>query len=98
MSLIQELRILDKTVRLIEHSGLVLIHNGSALYTVSDETKAVLRLDLKGQLSVAESFFIGVDDLGQIAINANGSQLCAVQEESNAAITIDIVSRRKQMR
>ena len=75
MSLIQERWILDKTVRLIEHSGLVLIHNGSALYTVRNETKAVLRLDLKGRLSVAEWFFIGVDDLGQIAINADGSQL-----------------------
>jgi len=98
LSLIGDHRILDKAAGLNEPSGLTLNHDGSALYTVSDDTKAVFRLDLKGRLSIAESFFIGVDDLEGIAINADGSQLHAVQEETNAVITIDIASRRELSR
>ena len=63
LSLIGEHRILDKAAGLNEPSGLTLNHDGSALYTVSDDTKAVFRLDLKGRLSITQSFFIGVDDL-----------------------------------
>ena len=98
LSLIKEHRILDKAAGLNEPSGLTLNHDGSALYTISDDTKAVFRLDLKGRLSIAESFFIGVDDLEGIAINADGSQLHAVQEETNAVISIDIASRRELSR
>ena len=98
LSLIEQHPIRDKTVGLNEPSGLTLNHDGTALYTVSDDTKAVFRLDLKGRLSVAESFFIGVDDLEGIAINADGSRLHAVQEESNAVISIDIASRRELSR
>ena len=60
--------------------------------------QGVLRLDLKGRLSVAESFFIGVNDLEGIAINTDGSELHAVQEETNAVISIDIASRRELSR
>ena len=67
LSLIQEHRILDQAAGLNEPSGLTLNHDGTALYTVSDDTKAVFQLDLKGRLSIAESFFIGVDDLEGIA-------------------------------
>ena len=56
LSLIGEHRILDKAAGLNEPSGLTLNHDGSALYTVSDDTKAVFRLDLKGRLSITESF------------------------------------------
>ena len=98
LSLIQEHRILDQAAGLNEPSGLTLNHDGTALYTVSDDTKAVFQLDLKGRLSIAESFFIGVDDLEGIAINADGSRLHAVQEETNAVITIDIASRRELSR
>ena len=98
LRLIQEHRILDKAAGLNEPSGLTLNHDGSALYTISDDTKAVFRLDLKGRLSIAEPFFIGVDDLEGIAINADGSQLHAVQEETNAVISIDIASRRELSR
>ena len=98
LSLISEHRILDKAAGLNEPSGLTLNHDGSALYTVSDDTKAVFRLDLKGRLSITESFFIGVDDLEGIAINGDGSRLHAVQEETNALITIDIATRRELSR
>ena len=98
LSLIQEHRILDQAAGLNEPSGLTLNHDGTAPYTVSDDTKAVFQLDLKGRLSIAESFFIGVDDLEGIAINADGSRLHAVQEETNAVITIDIASRRELSR
>ena len=51
-----------------------------------------------GRLSITESFFIGVDDLEGIAINGDGSRLHAVQEETNALITIDIATRRELSR
>ena len=41
LSLISEHRILDKAAGLNEPSGLTLNHDGTALYTVSDDTKAV---------------------------------------------------------
>ena len=98
VSLIQEHQILDQAAGLNEPSGLTLIHDGTPLHTVSDDTNAVFQLDLKGRLSIAESFFIDVDDLEGIAINAAGSQLHAVQEETNAVITIDIASQRELSR
>ena len=63
LSLIGEHRILDKGAGLNEPSGLTLNTDGTALYTVSDDTKAIFKLDLKGRLRISESFFIGVDDL-----------------------------------
>lgn len=56
LSLISEHRILDKAAGLNEPSGLTLNHDGSVLYTVSDDTKAVFRLDLKGRLSSPSPF------------------------------------------
>ena len=58
LSLISEHRILDKGAGLNEPSGLTLNHDGTALYTVSDDTKAVFQLDLKGRLSITDSFFV----------------------------------------
>ena len=75
LKLIEEHRILDEAAGLNEPSGLTLNADGSALYTVSDDTKAVFKLDLKGRLSITGSFFVGVDDLEGIAISADGQQL-----------------------
>jgi len=98
LKLIDEHRILDEAAGLNEPSGLTLNADGSALYTVSDDTKAVFKLDLKGRLSITGSFFVGVDDLEGIAISADGQQLLMVQEETNSIITIDLESRRELSR
>ena len=95
LSLIGEHRILDKGAGLNEPSGLTLNTDGTALYTVSDDTKAIFKLDLKGRLRISESFFIGVDDLEGIAISADGSRLLAVQEDTNSIITVAIASRKE---
>ena len=95
LKLIDEHRVLDKAAGLNEPSGLTLNADGTALYTVSDDTKAVFCLDLKGRMNVSDSFFIGVDDLEGIAISADGRQLLMVQEETNAIITADLESRRE---
>ena len=95
LKLIDDYRILDKAAGLNEPSGLTLNADGTALYTVSDDTKAVFCLDLKGRMRVSESFFIGMDDLEGIAISSDGRQLLMVQEEMNAIVTIDLDSRRE---
>ena len=63
LELLSRHRLRDPGLGLNEPSGLTLNRDGSALYTVSDDTKAIFRLDLKGRVSVADSFFIGLDDL-----------------------------------
>ena len=67
LELLHRHRIRDPGLGLNEPSGLTLSRDGSALYTVSDDTKAIFRLDLKGRVSVSDSFFIGLDDLEGIA-------------------------------
>ena len=78
-------------------SGLTLNADGTAL-TVSDDTKAVFKLDLKGRLSISGSFFIGVDDLEGIALSTDGNQLLMVQEKNNSIVTVDLESRRELSR
>ena len=90
--------ILDRAAGLNEPSGLTLNLDGTALYTVSDDTKAVFQLDLKGRLSVRDSFFIGMDDLEGIAITPDGRQLLVVQEESNSIISFHLASRQELSR
>jgi len=72
--------------------------DGSALYTVSDDTKAIFRLDLKGRVSVSDSFFIGLDDLEGIALRGDDSELLVVQERSNSVVVVDLSSRRERYR
>ena len=98
LKLIEEHRILDEAVGLNEPSGLTLNHDGTALYTVSDDTKAVFQLDLQGRLRVSGSFFVATDDLEGIALSADGHQLLMVQEETNAIVTIDLKSRQELSR
>ena len=93
LSLINKHRIVDRALGLNEPSGLTLNHDGTALYTVSDDTKAIFRLDLEGHVTVEESFFIGVEDLEGIAISGDGQQLHAVQEDTNSVISFDIAAR-----
>ena len=98
LELLSRHRIRDPGLGLNEPSGLTLNGDGSALYTVSDDTKAIFRLDLKGRVSVSDSFFIGLDDLEGIAIRGDDSELLVVQEESNSVVVVDLNSRRERSR
>ena len=76
LELLSRHRIRDPGLGLNETSGLTLNADGSALYTVSNDTKAILRLDIKGRVSVSDSFFIGLDDwkaLHSVAMTASCS-------------------------
>ena len=66
--------------------------------TPSVNTKAIFRLDLKGRVSVSDSFFIGLDDLEGIALRGNDSELLVVQERSNSVVVVDLSSRRERYR
>ena len=88
LELLSRHRIRDPGLGLNEPSGLTLNADGSALYTVSDDTKAIFRLDLKGRVSVSDSFFIGLDDLEGIALRGDDSELLVVQERSNSVVVV----------
>ena len=94
LELISSHPIRDPGIGLNEPSGLSLNADGTALYTVSDDTKAIFCMDLEGRVSLNDSFFIPAQGLEGIAISSDGTQLLAVQEETNSLITVDIVSRR----
>ena len=98
LELLHRHRIRDPGLGLNEPSGLTLNGDGSALYTVSDDTKAIFRLDLKGRVSVSDSFFIGLDDLEGIAIRGDDSELLVVQEGSNSVVVVDLNTRRERSR
>ena len=55
LELLSPHRIRDPGLGMNEPSGLMLNANGSALYTVRDDTKAIFRLDLKGRVWVSDS-------------------------------------------
>ncbi len=65
-------------------------------YTVSDDTKAIFRLDLKGRVSVSDSFFIGLDDLEGIALRGDDRELLVVQERSKSVMLVDLSSRSER--
>ena len=98
LELLSRHRIRDPGLGLNEPSGLTLNRDGSALYTVSDDTKAIFSLDLKGRVSVADSFFIGLDDLEGIAIRRDESELLVVQEATNSLVVVDLNTRRERSR
>ena len=98
LELLSRHRIRDPGLGLNEPSGLTLNADGSALYTVSDDTKAIFRLDLKGRVSVSDSFFIGLDDLEGIALRGDDSELLVVEERSNSVVVVDLSSRRERYR
>jgi len=98
LELLSRHRLRDPGLGLNEPSGLTLNRDGSALYTVSDDTKAIFRLDLNGRVSVSDSFFIGLDDLEGIAIRREDSELLVVQEATNSVVLVDLKTRRERSR
>ena len=98
LELLSRHRIRDPGFGLNEPSGLTLNRDGSALYTISDDTKAIFRLDLEGRVSVSDSFFIGLDDLEGIAIRGDDNELLVVQEQSTSVLVVDLKSRTERYR
>ena len=98
LELIHRQRIADPGLGLNEPSGLTLNADATALYTVSDDTKAIFCLDLNGRVLISESFFVDATDLEGLALSGDGRRLLAVQEETNAVISVDLAARRELKR
>ena len=94
LELLNRHRIHDPSLGLNEPTGLTINRDGSALYTISDDTKAIFRLDLEGRVSVGDSFFIGLYDFEGIAIRGDDNELLVVQEQSNSVVVVDLKSSR----
>ena len=95
LSLIDQQHIRDPALGLNEPSGLSLNADGTALYTVSDDSKAIFRLSLNGSVDAAASFLIDSNQLEGLAISGDGKHIHTVQEGSNSVISYDITSRRE---
>lgn len=93
LQLIGQHRIVDRAAGLNEPSGLTLNADATALYTVSDDTKAVFQMDLEGRLQLSDSFFVDATDLEGVALSHDGRQLLMVQEDTNSIITVDLNQR-----
>ena len=93
LTFIDRFKIKDEDAGLTEPSGLVLSHDGTALWTVSDDTKRVFRLSLEGSLQRDRSFDLPDDGLEGITIEPTGAFLFTVREESNEIIKLDIAKR-----
>lgn len=83
----------DQAVGLNEPSGLTLDAEEKSFFTVSDDTKAIFRINLKGKLLITDSFFIQANDLEGIACSPDGKHLMAVEEETNSVIRVDLQRR-----
>ena len=98
LELLSRHQIRDPGLGLNEPSRLTLNRDGSALFTVSDDTKAIFRINLKGRVSVTDSFILGLDDLEGIVMRRDDSELLVVQEESNSVVVVDLNIRSERFR
>lgn len=80
----------DEEEGLTEPSGLVLSNGHDGIWTVSDDTEKVFKLDLEGQVVPSESFEISVAGLEGITLDPTGEFLLTVREESNEIIRMEI--------
>ncbi len=85
----------DREAGLIEPSGLALAPDGSGLWTVSDDTKRVFRLNLDGQVEPNASFKLSEKGLEGITVDRKGKFLLAVREESNEIFRMKIGTRNR---
>lgn len=73
-----------------EPSGLMLSHERNALWTVSDKTKKIFKMNLVGELQKDDSFEIPDTGLEGIALDPDGKFLLMVYEEENEIIKLNI--------
>ncbi|MCG8607856.1 SdiA-regulated domain-containing protein [bacterium] len=79
---------------LSEPSGLALTDGWQALWTVSDDTKNIFKLNLDGELQNGESFEIPEAGLEGIALGPAGHCLFTVNENANEIIKLDVQTQR----
>lgn len=84
----------NKKEGLEEPSGLARSHEQNALWTISDDTGKIFKLNLNGDLIKDESFEIPIRGLEGITTDPTGKFLFVVQEEDNEIIKIEINSQK----
>lgn len=88
----------NKEEGLREPSGLSLSRGGNALWTISDDTKKIFKLNLDGRLKRSKSFSIPDKDLEGIVLAPGGDFLLTVKEGDNQLIKIKIASQAVSVR
>ena len=86
-------KIKNKSEGLSEPSGLALAHEQNALWTISDDTKKVFKLNLEGDMKKGDSFDLPDKGLEGITVDPTGTCVITVKEESNEIIKIDVDTR-----
>jgi len=101
LTYLKSFKIKDEKEGLTEPSGLVLSHGRNALWTVSDDTNKIFKLNLDGNLKKNNSFKIPDNELEGIVLDPTGKSLFAVNESKNEIIQIVIdsqdVTNRKRL-
>ncbi|WP_299614962.1 SdiA-regulated domain-containing protein [Pelagibius sp.] len=91
----------DKDAGLLEPSGLVLAHDRNGFWTVSDDTRKVFKLDLKGRVDRGDIFEIPKKGMEGITLDPAGAFLLTVREESNEIFKLEVaggdVAQRKKL-
>ena len=90
LTYLDDFNIKDEDRGLNEPSGLALSNGRNALWTVSDDTKAIFKLSLDGDLKKDDSFKIPDVGMEGIALDPSGTFLFAVKEDHNEIIKIEV--------
>lgn len=81
LTFLERHKIEDEAQGLKEPSGLALTPARDGLWTVSDDTGKVFRLDLQGRLDASGSFAVPLEGLEGITLDGGGGHLVVVKEE-----------------
>lgn len=100
LTYLKSFKIKNKKAGLTEPSGLSLSFDRNSLWTISDDTKKIFKLNLDGSLIKNCSFKISDKELEGIALDPTGNFLLTVKESSNEIIKIkidtqDIIDRER---
>jgi uncharacterized protein YjiK len=90
LTFLNRIDINNATEGLNEPSGLALSHEKNALWTVSDQTKKIFKLNLAGELQKDNAFEIPDEGLEDIALDPTGEFLFTVKEEGNEIIKLNV--------
>ncbi len=92
LTFLQSYDIRDEPAGLLEPSGAALCQDGKSLWTISDKTKRIYRLDLTGKIEQHKHFQNVPKGLEGICLSSDGNSLFTVDEDNNRILKFDIES------
>jgi uncharacterized protein YjiK len=100
LTYLERFEIANEAAGLSKPSGIVLSRERNALWTISDNSEKVFKLDLNGELEENKSFEIAEKGLEGIALDPTGEFLFMVKEDENEIIKVnahtqEIADRRR---